>query len=264
LCVRLETFDGYFEVYDLYYRSNASGVNAWEMRVLLPYVGVRAVSQHRNRLLGELSAKDRALIEGDLETVDLPLRRKLAGKNRRIDYVYFLDSGVASILADGAHPTEVGLIGREGVSAIEVVLGAERSHHEVFMQVAGTGRRIRADILRAADEQSDGLHRILMRFVYALYVQISQTAVANARLQVHERLARWLLLTSDRTDRLKVPMTHEFLSVMTASPRPGVTIAVQHLAKQGLIESGRGQIIIVDRAGLQDLCKGAYEAPNDE
>jgi CRP-like cAMP-binding protein len=219
---------------------------------------------HGNCLLSELSSKDRALIEGDLEAVELPLRRKLAGKNRRIDYVYFLDSGVASVLSDGALPTEVAIIGREGVSAVETVLGAERSHHEIFMQVAGSGRRIRSDILRAADEQSEGIHRVLMRFVYSLYVQVSQTAVANARLQVHERLARWLLLTSDRTDRVEVPMTHEFLSLMIASPRPGVTIAVQHLAKQGLIESGRGNITILDRPALQELCKGAYDPPADD
>lgn len=150
------------------------------------------------------------------------------------------------------------------MSAVEVIMGCERSHHEIFMQVSGSGRRIRADILRAADEQSLGLHRILIRFVHSLFVQISQTAVANARLQVTERLARWLLLCSDRTDLAEVPMTHDFLSVMIGSPRPGVTVAVQQLAKKGLIETARGKITIIDREGLEAMCKGVYQSPNGE
>jgi CRP-like cAMP-binding protein len=166
------------------------------------------------------------------------------------------------VVADGTGtPIEVGIIGREGISAVGVVMGSERSHHEIFMQVPDTGRRIRAHILREAAERSLTLHRLLMRYAHSFLVQISQTALANGRSKTDERLARWLLLSHDRVDGDEVLMTHDFLSLMLGTPRPGVTVAVHQLAEEKLIAHGRGKITILDRSGLEAKCKGIYEAP---
>jgi CRP-like cAMP-binding protein len=215
---------------------------------------------HGNHILSELSSRDYALLESDFEQVDLPLRKQLVGRGRRIDYVYFMDSGIASVVAGNAKPVEVGIIGREGFSPVNVIMGAERSYYEVFMQVAGAGRRIRADILREADERSVTLHRVLQRYVHALLLQVSQTAQANSSLKIDERLARWLLLCADRVEDDVVPMTHQFLSLMLGTPRPGTTVAVQQLVKEGLITNERGLTTILDRKALEERCHGVYEA----
>jgi CRP-like cAMP-binding protein len=213
-----------------------------------------------NHILNDLSTRDYEILKPDLELVDLPTRRELVGRSRPIEFVYFMDSGIASIVTGSRDkPVEVGVIGREGFAPVNVIMGAERSHHEAFVQVAGTGRRIRADILREADEQSLTLHRILVRYVHTFLLHISETALANASCKIEERLARWLLVCHDRLDGEEVPMTHEFLSLMLATPRPGTTVAVQTLAKEGLIESSRGKITILDRAGLEARCTCAYE-----
>lgn len=213
-----------------------------------------------NQILAQLSAKDLAILSADLEPIDLPLRKRLADRHRRIEHVYFIDSGIASVLADGTGaPIEVGLIGREGLSAISAIMGSERSHHEVFMQLPGTGRRIRADILREADERSLTLHRVLMRYVHAFFVQISQTALANGRSRIEQRLARWLLLCHDRIDGDNILITHEFMSLMLGTPRPGVTVAIQHLVSEGLISQHRGSVTILDRPGLLEKCGGIYD-----
>jgi CRP-like cAMP-binding protein len=218
-----------------------------------------------NHIIESLSRKDRDLLEPDFESVDLPLRTPLAQRKRRVEHVYFVDSGLASIVADGGgQPIEIGIIGWEGMSSIGVLLGKQQSSHDVFMQIAGAGRRIRADILCGADEHSLTLHRVLMRYVNSLYEQVGQTATANGKSRIEVRLARWLLMSHDRVEGDDFAMTHEFLSLMLATPRPGVTLALGHLASEGLIETKRGKIRILDRAGLEAKCKGIYELPSEQ
>jgi CRP-like cAMP-binding protein len=214
-----------------------------------------------NRLLASLSSKDRELIEADLEAVDLPFRQLLAQRNRRVEHVYFIDSGIASIVADGGQPLEVGVIGNEGMSSVGVLLGSDRSPHDIYMQVAGAGRRLRAEILAHADQQSPSLHRLLMRYVHDLITQLTHTAQANGKSNAEERLARWLLLVHDRLARDELPLTHELLSIMLGMPRPGVTLALGRLTSEGLVETGRGRITILKRRRLEAKCKGIYEPP---
>jgi CRP-like cAMP-binding protein len=215
-----------------------------------------------NHILEALSRKDRELLEPDFETVDLPVRTQLANRRRRVEHVYFIDTGIGSIVADGSgQPIEIGIIGWDGISSIGVLLGKTHSTHDVFMQVAGTGRRIRADILCHADEHSISLHRVLMRYVNALYEQVGQTAVANGKSKIEERLARWLLMAHDRVEGDTFEMTHDFLGLMLATPRPGVTLAVGHLAGEGLINTKRDKITIIDRAGVEAKCKNIYAPP---
>jgi hypothetical protein len=118
-----------------------------------------SVGSPGNRLLAMLSSKDRELLEPDLEVIDLPLRRSLAQRNRRIEHVYFIDSGIASIVADSGQPIEVGVIGKEGMSSVGVLLGSDRSDQDIYMQVAGAGRRIRAEILANVKCSKDAQHR---------------------------------------------------------------------------------------------------------
>jgi CRP-like cAMP-binding protein len=215
-----------------------------------------------NHILEALSRKDMDLLEADFESVDLPVRTQLARRQRRVEYVYFLDSGIASVVADGGgQPIEIGVIGWDGMSSIGVLLGKQHSSHDVFMQVGGAGVRIRADILCSADEHSITLHRVLMRYVNSLFEQVGQTATANGKSRIEVRLARWLLMSHDRVEGDEFAMTHEFLSIMLATPRPGVTLAVGHLASEGLIETKRGRIKLLDRAGLEAKCKGIYKSP---
>ena len=60
-----------------------------------------------------------------LKSVDLPLRKRLEAPRRAIEHVYFPESGFASVVADGAvaQRVEVGMIGREGMTGLAVVLG---------------------------------------------------------------------------------------------------------------------------------------------
>jgi len=219
-----------------------------------------------NRILSRLSRQDLALLEPHLETVDLPVRKPLEARRKRIDQVYFIESGFASVVANGtSKPSiEVGIIGREGMTGLAIILGSDRAQHATYIQVAGKGLRISAARLREADERSNTLHRAMLRFVHAFLAQTTTTALANGRSKIEERLARWLLMANDRINGDDVPLTHEFLSLMLGTHRPGVTIAVQALEKAGLITTRRSHITIVDRKALEKSSNGTYVRPNDE
>jgi CRP-like cAMP-binding protein len=219
-----------------------------------------------NRILASLQRKDLAVLEPHLERVDLPLRTYLETRNRPVDFVYFVESGIASVVANGGNHSsiEVGLIGCEGMSGIAVILGADRAPHATFMQVAGSGLTISADGLREAMEQSPSLQRTLLRYAHAFFIQTTYTALINGRSKVEERLARWLLMAHDRVKGNELPLTHEFLSIMLGVRRPGVTNALRTLQDAGLVDRQRGMIRIVDRQGLKKASNGAYGAPEVE
>jgi CRP-like cAMP-binding protein len=213
-----------------------------------------------NHILSRLSPADLGLLEPHLQPIDLPVYRPLEGRNRRIDHVYFIEAGFASVVANGSGKPgiEVGIIGREGMTGLAIVMGQQRASHETYIQVAGKGQRIRADKLREADERSNTLHRAILHYAHAYLLQTTTTALANGRSKIEERLARWLLMAQDRIDGDRLPLTHEFLSLMLGVRRAGVTSALQVLEKKGLISRNRANIHILDRKGLEKRSNGTY------
>ena len=223
-------------------------------------------SQTTNRILSRLSKTDFALVEPQLSAVDLPLRKQLEMSRRPIEHVYFPDSGIISVVANGDNKQsiEVGLIGREGMTGLAIVMGTDRSPHQTFVQSAGRGWRIRSDDLRAAIGNSATLHQRCLLYGHAFLLQTGYTAMANGRSKIEDRLARWLLMAHDRVDGDTLALTHEFLSIMLGVRRPGVTHALNLLERMGLIQASRGTITIIDRDGLIESSNGAYGAPEAE
>jgi len=213
-----------------------------------------------NRILAGLARQDFALIKPHLEPVDLPVRKVLETRRKRIDYVYFVESGFASVVANGSDKPsiEVGIIGREGMTGLAIVLGGDRAQHATYIQVAGKGQRMSAARLREVDEQSPAFHRAMLRYVRAFLAQTTTTALANGRSKIEERLARWLLMADDRLGGDEIHLTHEFLGLMLGTHRPGVTLALQALERTGFIATRRGSIRILDRKALEKSSNGTY------
>jgi CRP-like cAMP-binding protein len=218
-----------------------------------------------NHLLARLESADFALLQPDLKMIETPLRKMLEPRNRPIEHVYFFESGFGSVVANGGDAgIEVGIIGREGMTGMAVLLGANRTPHDTFVQGAGTALRISTGQLRKAIAQSPSLKSILLLFVQAFAVQMSCTAIANGRGKLEARLARWLLMAHDRSDGDRLFLTQEFLAQMLSVRRAGVTVAIGLLAKTGTIKITRGAIDIVDRKGLEEESNGSYGVPEAE
>ena len=224
-------------------------------------------SYTRNLLLRTMSAEDFAQLQPMLERVELQRGDFLFEPNEPIENVYFLEAGVASIVSDEeqGERIEVGILGKEGVSGIPVLLGANSSPHESFMQVGpSVALRMRSEHLVQAMNRSESLRTLLLRFVQTFMVQTAQTATANGNYTVSERLARWLLMCHDRVDGDELELTHEFMAMMLAVRRSGVTVTLHTLEAAGAIRATRGRIAILDRAKLQAVAGESYGRPEAE
>jgi CRP-like cAMP-binding protein len=207
----------------------------------------------RNEILSSLPVEDFEVLRPYLQSIDLPLKKTLIVPDEPIRHVYFPDHGVASMLAllEGGGSVEVGMIGREGMVGIHVFLGVDTVTQECVVQIPGAGWRMEVAAFREAAVRSRALSAALHRYTMAFLLQVSQTAACNAMHHIDERLARWLLMTHDRADSDQLPLTHEYLSVMLAVRRSGVTIAASALQKAGIIQYASGHITILNRDALE-------------
>ncbi len=220
----------------------------------------------RNLLLNALPAQEQRALIAQAEFVELPRRALLELPNKKIEKVYFVESGIVSIVANGAKggQVEVGIIGREGITGLAVIHGADRLPYSSYMQVAGTAYSAPATAIRDAMKRSAECQRVFANFAQAFTLQIAETAVANAQARIEERLARWLLMAQDRVGKETIPLTHEFLSLMMGARRASVTEAIHAAARKGLVTHARATIVISDRAGLEASAGRYYGLPERE
>ncbi|MFZ3213726.1 MAG: Crp/Fnr family transcriptional regulator [Terriglobales bacterium] len=187
----------------------------------------------------------------------------LDGKSK---YAYFLEDGLASVvlpMKSGA-TVEVGVIGREGVVGLPMLLGAKTMPGETYIQIAGSGFRIEAARLKDEFERPSELRRYLHKYLLANFVQSAQNAACNRVHPIAERLARWLLTCHDRVGTDRMPLTHEFLAAMLGTPRTTVTLAAGSLHQAGLIDYSRGHVTIKNRPGLEGAACECYRVVRDE
>jgi len=221
---------------------------------------VISISKVKNLLLHAMDPWSFSLLAPSLEAVALPAKHVVATAGTKIEWAYFLDDGMLSIVSHHTRQrdVEMGVIGREGMSGVSLVLGDAVASSETNVQIAGHGWRIKAKSLMSAARASPALQDLLLLYARALEIQTSSTIAANARGNIEQRLARWLLMSHDRADSDRLEITHAFLATMLAARRPGVTVALHLLEGRHLVRSLRGQVIILDRAGLEVAANGNY------
>ena len=182
-----------------------------------------------------------------------------------IQHAYFPSTGILSVVArSGNDKIEVGLLGREGMTGLSVLLQTRQASNDCFVQVAGEGLRMPVDPLGEAFDRSRTLRNRLLAYLRVMLDQIANTALANGRFTVEQRLARWLLMCQDRSDGNEFALTHEFLALMLGVRRSSVSVALDLFQQQGVISHRRGSIGVVYRAGLLALAGGAYHPARDQ
>jgi CRP-like cAMP-binding protein len=225
-----------------------------------------AINTTSNRLLNFLSSDDRAILAPHLERVSMVPRDVLEPADQTIERIYFPEDGVASVVGTtpsmGEH--EIGIIGKEGMTGLMVVLGSTRTPLQTIVQIAGSALAMDAEQLRKAMAQSPVMRDVLLMYVQVFLIQTGQTALANAAALLPQRLARWLVMCEDRLTSKYIPITHEFLSIMLGVQRPGVTIVMNELEERGAIKGERGLVHILDRSTLIQLADGSYGVAEKE
>lgn len=219
-----------------------------------------------NRILLSLPDAERASLLPKLQFMSLPVHTMLNEATETIEFAYFINSGLASVLnvmKDGKS-VEVGLSGKEGFIGLPLIAGFNTSSTRVVMQVGGDGYKVKAKDIQAVLPLCPKLFMGLSRFSQQLGMQATQLAACNRLHEVNERLARWLLMSQDRLGGDLVPLTQEYLAHMLGTRRASVTVAAGALQKAGLITYKHGQVKIRNRGKLRQASCECYDSLTEQ
>ncbi len=214
----------------------------------------------QNHLLSALPASEYEHFAAYLELVPMVAGEVLYESGGALRHVYFPTTSIVSllyVLEDGSM-AEIAMVGNEGILGVSLFMGGETTPSRAVVQTAGHGYRLRADLLKFEFNRAGPLLRLLLRYTQALITQMMQTAVCNRHHSVEQQLSRWLLLSLDRRSGQTLRMTQEVIANLLGVRREGVTEAAGQLQREGLIQYSRGQIEVLDRAGLERVVCECY------
>ena len=200
-----------------------------------------------------------------LRPVPLAVGREMEAPGRPIRHLFFLESGLGSMtcmLQDGSQ-VEVSLFGYESVIGVSALMGTRYSLNRVYMQLGGHGWMCPVENAREEFARGGEFQRLALRYVQAQLIQCMQSAACNAKHDLDQRFARWLLLCADRADSETFHISQEFLAQMIGSSRPSVTLAIGRFTDLGLVDHQRGQIHIRNRAALEQRTCECYRVVRD-
>lgn len=220
------------------------------------------MSTQQNHLIGQLPPRERERLLAVAEPVQLVLPEVICDSGTPARHVYFPVDGFISLLTSvDRHPSlEVGMVGREGMLGVWLALGLPDTPLRAIVQGSGSAWRIAAQPFRRELARSPALRRILDRYFYVLMAQLAASAACLRFHRIEPRLARWLLMTQDRAHADRFHVTHDFLAYMLGVRRVGVTMAAGVLQARGQIAYHRGELVVLDRAGLEASACSCYAA----
>lgn len=221
----------------------------------------------KNQILAALSGAAYKQLLAHLELVSLPLGERLYKSGDLIEHVYFPNDALISLVThmkDGA-TIEVGLIGRDGMVGIPVLLGDEIAFEEAVVQIAGDALRMQSGALKEVLKKIHSpLLTLLLLYTRSLMKQVAQTAACNGRHTAEKRLSRWLLMCRDRMDSDELGLTQEFISQMLGMRRAGISSAAITLQDEGFIRYTRGHITILRRKELEEFTCECYRTGREK
>ncbi|MHB1856330.1 MAG: Crp/Fnr family transcriptional regulator [Acidobacteriaceae bacterium] len=216
------------------------------------------MSEFQNTLLRALDRD--AVARLCLQPVKFELKHEIEYPGKAIEHLYFVEAGMASMTTtfiDGSQ-VEVGMFGYESVIGVSALMGTKRSLNRVYTQIAGHGFSSRIEIARREFSRGEEFQHLALRYVQTQLLQAIQSAGCHAKHNTEQRLARWLLICADRAHSNTFKMSHEFLADMLGGTRPTLSMTAGLLKAKGLIEYTRGEIHIVDVAGLEKTSCECY------
>jgi CRP-like cAMP-binding protein len=226
-------------------------------------LGFPDLSKFKNTLLNHLDAD---VIERlGLRPVVFEVRHEIEFPGRPIQHLFFVDEGMASMTAtfnDGSQ-VEVGMFGYTSVIGVPALMGTKLSLNRIYTQIEGHGFSCAVAAAQKEFSRAEAFQALMLRYVQAQLVQATQSAACNAKHNMEQRLARWLMLCTDRVHAETVKLSQEFLADMLGSTRPTVSIAAGTLKEEGLIDYNRGVIRILDAKRLEERACECYQVIKD-
>jgi len=220
------------------------------------------LSVHENHLIERLPRKDRLHLLARSELVFLKPSDILSKPGQNSPYVYFPTEGLVSLitLINGGHGIEVGMIGYEGMLGVQTILEFNTAPLYAIVQREGYAWRTEISLFRHELVHCASLRRSMQAYMFFLIMQLATSSACLHYHLISQRLARWLLMRQDRVCTDQFYVTHEFLAYFLGVRRASITTAASEMQKSGLIEYRRGNIIVLDRAGLLAEACSCYTA----
>jgi len=216
----------------------------------------------KNAILLAIPDREFSLLRPHLEYLELPHHLILQEPGQKIEYAYFLNHGMISliILTSDGRSVEVAIVGHEGMVGTSLAVGLNRGPYRAIIQISASGFRVKSELLEEVLPRTPELRLTLNRYVLVQGLQVAQIAACNRLHEVEQRLARWLLMCQDRIGSEELPVTHEFLAQMLGTGRPSVSLAAGILHRAGMIDNMRGAVKVVNRKDLEGAACECYAA----
>jgi CRP-like cAMP-binding protein len=216
-----------------------------------------------NRLVDALPAASRSRLLAKLHRTAVCRHQVLQEPWRPIQHVHFPLTGIVSlvtVLRDGG-TVEAATIGNEGMVGVHAALGGDALvNGQAVGQLPGETLAVAADAFRAEVDGDRQLRGLMVAYMQVLFVQVCQAVACNGVHEIEQRAAKWLLQTHDRIEGDTFLLTQEFLAHMLGVTRPSVTVTARTLQRAGLVRYRRGEITVLDRAGLEEAACECYQA----
>jgi CRP-like cAMP-binding protein len=219
-----------------------------------------------NFILGALPPKDLSRLFAHLKLVSLPLGKVLYESGEALRHVYFPTDSIVSLLyvLTNGMPAEIAIVGNDGLIGIALFMGGATTTNRAVVQSAGSAYQLAGNLLKEEFDRHGEMQHLLLRFTQALITQMAQTAVCNRHHSIEQQLCRWLLLSLDRLASNELTMTQKLIADMLGVRRQGVTEAAGKLQELGVISYNRGEIMVLDRLRLEQLCCECYAVVRKE
>ena len=229
-----------------------------------PFVRNRGGISVKNRVLASLSLEDFHALRPYLQRVEMKARSVLQEANKRVEHVHFIEHGLVSRVSGGRSCSmETAMVGRFGYTGVAIVLGSTLSSQRSIVRLSGTALRVRADDLSLIMQARPQIRAEMLRYVQSLITQNTQGVLCAAKHEVDQRLARWLLLASDRMQGNALTVTHDLLATIMGVRRAGITNALLQFEADGLLNKARGAVHLTNRLALEQRACDCYGIVRD-
>ena len=224
------------------------------------------VNPRNNQVLAALPDAVWERLSSHLEWFKMPLGQVLYESGATLGHIYFPTTAIVSLLyvLENGASAEIAVVGNEGIVGISLFMGGESTPSRAVVQSAGSGFRLKAQVMKDEFQRAGPVMHVLLRYTQALITQMAQTAVCNRHHSLDQQLCRWLLLSLDRLENNDLVMTQELIANMLGVRREGVTVAALSLQSAGLIRYARGHITVLDRDGIEKRSCECYAVVKKE
>lgn len=219
-----------------------------------------------NRLLSALPEAEWAVLRSHTDTVSLPMGKILANPGDKVTQCYFPTKGMISLLSvtEQGETIEVAYTGREGMAGIAAAVGGSEVLYQMLVQADTECIVADADAVHELFVNGSVFHDLLLRYVYALLRQMSQTCLCNHFHTIEQRLCRWLTVMCERSGNRRLSLTQEFLAHMLGVQRTSIGLIAHAMQTKDTIRYSRGRLEVIDLDRVRASACECYRIVNTE